>query len=388
MPGANVRSLQTLGEARAHLALFVEETAAGLGEADGELAKLVLWLSTDRLLHWQREIRIRSERLQQARSNLFRKQLQVSPDHSHAIEEKKAVRLAEERLDEAHTRHKNVKRWLLEWDRELPIYKGAVQPLADLLARELPVAMAALDRMAQALEAYAAIQAPGGEGRDAEAPALTGGDAREEASFARLASGAATSLFAALRRRAFRGPARAAALTRHRREGGPGPLAGGAAVPAGHRGTLARCHPGAAPPPPDALLVVEARALREPLLYIDHGPPLDGGDSGISIGSAAASMGEELPVVTTVGALLALRPDLAEVLSLPRGRLAILAAGAVQAILDENDVDEWVGSPLAPAETQADGAAELGAGAAAPGEPSGLYDGAGPGSAKPQEPSP
>jgi hypothetical protein len=176
-PRANVTSVDSLKEAKIALLEFRAEAGAALVEAEADLQKTLLWLRHDQLAHWQKQVRVRTELVTRARSDLYRKQVAQEQQVRAGVDQKKALEAAKRRLEEAEEKIQSVKRWIRVLDRELVLYKGECQGLASLLEGDLPQGAGRIDRMMEGLAGYLAVAAPsGGEGarEGPEAGALEG----------------------------------------------------------------------------------------------------------------------------------------------------------------------------------------------------------------------
>jgi len=153
---ANITSLHVLDDLKAAVVKFVEEGSIALTEAESEIRRTIDWLSRDCQLHWQRVIRKKGEEVTMCKSALFRKQITPSPNDQRAsvVDEKIALARAIAELEDAEKRYKASKRWAVELERQYAMYKGAVQPFAAAIERDLPSANARLSRMIRALDEY------------------------------------------------------------------------------------------------------------------------------------------------------------------------------------------------------------------------------------------
>ena len=77
-----------------------------------------------------------------------------------AVEEEKALKKAQMKLDEADFKIKAIKRALKRLEKEIPLYKGSVQRFATDLLVEVPAATAHLENMLVSLDAYASLDTP------------------------------------------------------------------------------------------------------------------------------------------------------------------------------------------------------------------------------------
>lgn len=316
------------------------------------------WLEREALPHWERQIKKAHQAVGEARSEFYRQQLIANPNTPTALKERKAWDRAKEALREAEERQKALRRWLVTWERESALYKGAMSALSESIMHDLPAAAAKINRLVELLEQYAALRSgpdasvaaptptpapaepaePGEGGEGAEAPA--------RADVPEPFAGEMPDAFALLRARTP--PAALRALT---------PLTDPAVIAA--RGTpdlhpadeetLARLDLRGAWPPDEHTVSLRSGALVAPSLYLERTPPAapaartPGGvadDSGWFIASAGGLMGTELQRVP-VWLLRLKRPDLIPLLGLPVGTLVALGSGRVLALLDASDRDLW-----------------------------------------------
>jgi hypothetical protein len=208
---ARLTNIEAIKEFRATLIKFVEEATVAVNEAQSEVLRVQWWLRNEQVRHWERQIRRRNEKIAQAKSELFRAQLSAQQSGGSCYDEKRALKKAEAALEEAHQKVKHSRKWASTLDRELLLYKGQMQQLSTLLAGELPVAVAKMERMMQALEAYVSM-APAAR-RD-EGGGLSIAD-KDLASMARAVAQVQGGPFSALRAAAPKPDDRAAHVIDH-----------------------------------------------------------------------------------------------------------------------------------------------------------------------------
>ncbi|MFM9059756.1 MAG: hypothetical protein ACKOSQ_11650 [Planctomycetaceae bacterium] len=188
---ADVKSIDTLAFVKAALAAFAHETGQATGEVELQGQRAVDWITVDRAAHWKAEVRRAADLVNKAVKDLehcrtFKK---VGDNQPSCIEEKKALEKAKRRLELAERKVEAVRRWtpvVLQQFRETCVRLVRFREVIDL---DCPKAMAALERMLKALDAYGTAQSPAGR----EAAAGTAGAAAvtREAADAPTASGAA-----------------------------------------------------------------------------------------------------------------------------------------------------------------------------------------------------
>ena len=160
---AKINSVAVLQELRGSLAKFAETASLALDEASSEIQRTLTWLNEDRRRHWTKQVQLRQERYVQAKLALKRKgifDLALAGMRSSAIDEKKALAIAERHLREAERRLARTRAWILRIEKELSDYRAASQGLSGALEVDIPNARARLEKMAQSLEAYVTLAPP------------------------------------------------------------------------------------------------------------------------------------------------------------------------------------------------------------------------------------
>jgi len=132
-----------------------------LGAVEMEVRRTLQWLQHDRRLYWQDQIKRRREKMAAAQAELFRRQLAKRPDSSPScVEQKELLRKAEASLQEAEMRLLMVKKWEPALQQALFEYHGSVRRIKSLSSGDVPRALARLERMIVALEAYLRVPVP------------------------------------------------------------------------------------------------------------------------------------------------------------------------------------------------------------------------------------
>ncbi len=159
---ADVRSIEVIDRFRVTLAEFVDAGRNALIEAESDLDRTIMWLDRDRVPHWTRQIRRREELVVRAKSELYRKQTQLSAKDGRpsVVEEQQNLRRATARLDEAKRRLEATRAWIRRLERERTMYRAAVSAFAGVVESDLPHAIALLHRMSENLEAYVGMAPP------------------------------------------------------------------------------------------------------------------------------------------------------------------------------------------------------------------------------------
>jgi small-conductance mechanosensitive channel len=152
---AAVHSIEGLKDFRVALALFAEDALSALGAVDMEVKRTVHWVHYDRRAYWQEQIKRRREQVAMAQAEVFRRKLSKTADSSPAMsEQKELLRKAEASLQDAERRVALVKKWEPALQQAVLEYKASRARIKNLASGDVPRAIALLERLIVALEAY------------------------------------------------------------------------------------------------------------------------------------------------------------------------------------------------------------------------------------------
>lgn len=156
--GAHLESLAEMRRFRSRLIQLGEQTQAALDEAEGEITRTADWLAHTQKLHWETQLRVRSEEFTRAKSALNRKKNEKSPlgGRQSYVEEEQEFKKAERRLEEARRKSAAVKHWTRKLDEAAFNYRPTAQALRSTVELDVARGAARLGEMLQALEAYLA----------------------------------------------------------------------------------------------------------------------------------------------------------------------------------------------------------------------------------------
>lgn len=330
---ARIESVDALRRLRVFLCAFGETVSAGVAEAEADIRRTRLWLEREQAFHWKDQIRKRGELLRRAKAVLSQKQmLQQADRSSHAlVEERRAVAVAQKRLAEAEQKAANVKHWTRQLERDASTHKGAMQQIARAAEVDLPRSIARLDGMIRALESYMALAPPTSE--------VDIASAWEAMAWAEDVDTETVSLGADERIDAWRPLRDRTPSAEARRTADVGAVAAepfGDAMDEGHVALLAAMAMGDATVDPEATAVVADGVWGETHVYFERVGVCTESDSGWFIGPAEQRAVKGL-VTVRLAELLAVRPDLANILALPEHYLVVIRGGSVEGILDSKD---------------------------------------------------
>lgn len=346
MDQARVQSVGALGDLRTALVSFSEGVTGALAEAEADLAKTISWIRHDRLPYWRKERLRRNDEVVQARSLLSRKKLAATTPNLSHVDERMALRRAQERVAEAEAKIHACERCLRELERESEQFSGKVSRLSGLAQSDLVRAASALERMRGALESYAALGTgaePGGitpERLGSMARAGAGGVARgatiDPAHAAMIASAPD-----AVERSALWAARTGATVRPHEDAPGERPATRTAAT---NPGSVLPLDPRLAnqvqatfsPPRAGDLVLLAPGAASSLTAFVWRIEPAGDGDSGWFLGSRppdAVGWRERGLVWMPAGELVKRRSELSPMLGLPSGWLGVLEDDRVSAVV-------------------------------------------------------
>lgn len=379
---AHVTNVDALRDFKRSAERFIAEITGALAEVDSSAQRTLSWLSHDQLPWWQQQVRVRQQKIAQARSDLLRKQLSSMQDDPSCVDERKALERAKESLATAEEKVREVKKWLVHLDREYTLYRGAVSALSDVAQRDMVQACLRLVGMIRRLEEYAQIgQQPPSTAGSSIAEAISGMDADgsstfeqneeigesqpqgqlagestnpAEASEESPSSSEMPDLLARLRRLCPSGQARASApinpaLVRPwsvSLDRAPGRMLAPTCADGTFDVLAGAGEPGFPPvhaagqASDEQTLTLGAGVLDGRDWFMTRQSPADARDTGIFIGTvefiAIGDTSQGL-VRVPISWFLKLRPWAGPLLSLPIGYLSVIIAGSLAAVLDETD---------------------------------------------------
>lgn len=173
---ADVKSIDTLAFVKAAFASFAHESGQAVSECEMQGQRAVDWITVDQAGYWKAECRRMAELVNKAMKDLeyckaFKK---VGNNQPSCIEEKKALEKAKQRLARAEQKAEAVRRWtpiVQQQFREACVRLVRFREVVDV---DCPRAMAQLERMLKALDAYRQVASPTDSAGGGEVPAAAG----------------------------------------------------------------------------------------------------------------------------------------------------------------------------------------------------------------------
>ena len=170
---ADVKSIETLAYIKAAIAAFAHESGSAAAEIEMQAQRAVDWITVDQAAYWKAEVRRAADNVNQAIKDLehcraFKK---VGENQPSCIEEKKALEKARRRMEYTEQKAALVRKWtpvVQQQFREACVRLVRFREVVDL---DCPKAMARLEHMLRALDAYTATSSPKGTNSSGKANA-------------------------------------------------------------------------------------------------------------------------------------------------------------------------------------------------------------------------
>ena len=160
---AKIHSIDALREFKATFCTLTQSARAALDVTRMDIRRFRNWLQCEQLEYWKTQLKRRERDVAEARTLLQRKKLSGGFQQSApATEEKRLVRRAEERLQEAEQKVRNIKRWTPIVERAIQQFEGNARQLARVLEVDAANGVAVLEQKLSSLSAYVMLGPPGG----------------------------------------------------------------------------------------------------------------------------------------------------------------------------------------------------------------------------------
>ena len=157
---ANVHSVNAIKDVRAALSRFQERATNAMGDLRQKIDRTVSWLELDRPNYWREQERRAFDLLASTRVALDTCRLRtVAGRRSDCIEEKQAFAKAKLRMEYVREKQELVRKWLVQSGKEANEYRARTSNFQRTLETDLPLMIAQLGRMIDAIEGYS-DQAP------------------------------------------------------------------------------------------------------------------------------------------------------------------------------------------------------------------------------------
>lgn len=157
--GANVRTVDAIKDVRMALVIFLERATNAMGELRQKVDRTVAWLEQDRPNYWREQERKTYDLVASTRIALETCRLRTVAGHrSECIDEKKAYERAKMRMEFVREKQSLVRKWLVESGREANEYRARTSTFMRMLDHDVPLMIAQLGRMIDAIESYSEVK--------------------------------------------------------------------------------------------------------------------------------------------------------------------------------------------------------------------------------------
>ena len=157
---ANVRSLEALREFRVALIKFIDKAKRAVSTSDSEVMRTQMWLDSHQPAHWKRELRKSEERLNQAKSELFRATISQPDNPRGPTDQVRLVNRRKAEIEHAKLKYEKTKRWSRMFERSTNEYRGSISPLSSALDGTAHKAVVLIERSIATLESYLSSETP------------------------------------------------------------------------------------------------------------------------------------------------------------------------------------------------------------------------------------
>jgi len=337
--GAKVGSIDSIKSFRTALWKFQEAANVALSDAESEVHRVLTWVEVEQDQYWTAQVRKREEMVTRCKEAVRHKQIfkDATGRQQSAVEEMKMLQLAQRKLEEAHQKVVAVRRWKGRLGKELELYRGSVQRLSTAVQADLPVAASKLENIVASLDAYVNYDPTAELSTVGDASATGGSYSPAEIASMTRATGSMPGRPEAqrhdpvdLRKKALTPERRAELELAHpdmrqwnARYLGVEDQKVVEALAVERRGFDAA-----------ATLVISRSTWGSDRIFLQRLPAIDKHDTGWFAGPMADDVPVEPVELVRAYDLLAVRPDLRDVLTLPDGYLLTIEDGRITVLLD------------------------------------------------------
>lgn len=156
---AHVASIEALEDFRGALLRYRQRATQALDDVSGEVKRMREWLSYEKRMAWEGEVKRCRRRLDQAEAELVTAKFSALKD-DHSVQQL-AVKKARRALEEAEEKLRVTRKWARDFDSMVEPASRPLDGLRERLADQFPKAVGSLDGMIRTLGEYAASRAGG-----------------------------------------------------------------------------------------------------------------------------------------------------------------------------------------------------------------------------------
>jgi len=152
---AHVASFEAVARFTTALRQFQDEATAVLLGLDQQIERALHWLDYEQPAYWRQQIRKQYDEVARTRTAWENCMLRtVAGDRPSCIEEERAHRTAQRRLEAALAKPDEIRRWAIKVHQEVDEYRGRIGRLRHALESTVPKTIALLERTQGSLLSY------------------------------------------------------------------------------------------------------------------------------------------------------------------------------------------------------------------------------------------
>jgi hypothetical protein len=161
-PFARVTSISILQLLQSSLQKFRAESGAAMDDVMADVRRVSEWIHHDCKDYWTQEMRRAEEAVTQARLSLQQAQMsrRIAGHEPSCIDEQRALDRARRRLERAREKSRAVQHWSLAIDRAIDEFQQSRTKFVMWLETDMLQAVAALNRLSEALDKYVSLELP------------------------------------------------------------------------------------------------------------------------------------------------------------------------------------------------------------------------------------
>lgn len=163
---AKVTSVDALAAFRSSLVQYLTSAGSAVDEVRDEVRRTRIWIQHDQRSYWEGKMKRLRKQLEQAEAELFTSRLSAMTSQSAARQ--MAVTRLRRQVRETEEKLKLLKKWNRNYDSLVEPLTKKLDGLQQILANDMPKAVAYLRQAEESLDAYTRI-APEGEAPGSEA---------------------------------------------------------------------------------------------------------------------------------------------------------------------------------------------------------------------------
>ncbi|HXD01476.1 MAG TPA: hypothetical protein VN048_19225 [Verrucomicrobiae bacterium] len=157
---AKITSVEAIQAFRTKLLIYLSKARPALEEASSEVMRVRVWMEMEKRPYWMKQFLVRSQRLEEAESVLFAARLSSVGKVSAA--QQGAVQKARAAVTEAEEKLRGLGRWQRDYEKSTGPLLKQLEKLDNLLALDIPNAVAYLNEAIDTLQKYADLEVPSG----------------------------------------------------------------------------------------------------------------------------------------------------------------------------------------------------------------------------------